>query len=111
MEPTGPSEIPQYKMDIKNDAFIHFTTKGNAEKIIKDGFINPNNGTAFAVSSIYGTWMPEVQYSPQAMTSKKLKDEDMVAIYFLTEDKPTFFDPIDDYKEKPSYYRTRFFKS
>ncbi len=103
MEPTGPSEIPQYKMDIKNDAFIHFTTKGNAEKIIKDGFINPNNGTAFAVSSIYGTWMPEVQYSPQAMTSKKLKDEDMVAIYFLTEDKPTFFDPIDDYKEKPSY--------
>lgn len=95
------SYTPRYEMNIQNDAFIHFTTKANAENILKDGVINPVNGTAYAVSAIYGDWVPTVQYSPQAMTSKKLKDDDMVAIYFLTSEKPTLLDWPNEGDEKP----------
>jgi len=80
---------PRYEIDIQNDAFIHFTTKENAENIIRTGMFNPSKSEhVFAVSAIYGTWFPEVQYAPQAMTSKRWKDEDMVAIYFITDKKP-----------------------
>ena len=67
-----------YKMDIRKDKFIHFTSKDNVDKIINEKKLKSDN-SIFAVSAIWG------KYSKWVLP----KDTDnLVAIYFTTDTKP-----------------------
>jgi hypothetical protein len=67
-----------YKMDIRKDKFIHFTSKDNVDKILNEKKLKSDN-SIFGVSAIWG------KYSKWVLP----KDTDnLVAIYFTTDTKP-----------------------
>ena len=78
-----------YLMDIKKDQFIHFTTKSRAEEILDSNKLKSESDYtplgspvgAFAISSVWGKYFPEVQIT-------HIKPEDIVAILFTTETLP-----------------------
>lgn len=67
-----------YKMDIRKDKFIHFTSKDNVDKIISEKRLKSSN-SIFAVSAIWG------KYSKWVLPKDK---DNFVAIYFTTDTKP-----------------------
>lgn len=81
-----------YLMDIKKDKFIHFTTKSRAKEILDSNKLKSESDYtplgspvgAFAISSVWGKYFPEVQ-----TTHIKLEPgKDIVAILFTTETLP-----------------------
>lgn len=74
-------------MPLNKDSFIHFTTLERAKEIIESGKImvdSPHQGMgavgAFAVSTVYGYYVPTVQTTHI--------DGDVVGLYFTTDTMP-----------------------
>ena len=77
-------------MTLRNDEFIHFTTKERAQQIIKSGklLMKPpydkfGTDTVDAVSLVYGSYVPTVQLTHTERISK-----DIVGVVFKTETIP-----------------------
>lgn len=78
-----------YKMELRKDRFIHFTTQARALEIIGEGklLMNPPHekfgpDKIYAVSLVWGSWVPRTQ-------TTHIKDgSDPVGIIFRTPTKP-----------------------
>ena len=70
-----------YKMSVKDDEFIHFTSMPNVEKILSSKQLNSggNQYSSFAVSTTFGEFVPGVQTDREGYTE---------AILFTTDEKP-----------------------
>ncbi len=71
-----------FKMNLRKDKFIHFTTREKAEKILKSGYLkSENNSSVFAVSSVWGIF-------GDAVLPKS--NDKLVAIRFKTKTMPKY---------------------
>lgn len=71
-----------FKMNLRKDKFIHFTTREKAEKILHDGYLKSVDGTSvFAVSYVWG-------YFREAVLPKNV--DELVAIRFTTKTIPKY---------------------
>ena len=79
----------QFRMDVKEDLFVHFTPSSHALGIIKDGKLKVNppyrqfgGAGVYGVSLVYGSGTPSVQ------TTHIKTDEELVGIVFRTNAVP-----------------------
>lgn len=80
---------PFYKMDVGKDRFIHFTTPEAAKVIVKSKTLGKGSGSIFAVSLVWGWYVPGVQLT-------HIDSPHVVAVLFTTTKKPDKGNFVDE---------------
>jgi hypothetical protein len=112
------NEATTYSMPIKDDKFIHFSTKETIKKIFESSILGEHS--VFAISVTFGKWHPKVQYNhisinlPNSLyitdiiekknkPNKRMPEfgKEIDAILFKTNDLPNFATPEEVYWDHP----------
>ncbi len=81
----------EVKVTIKEDSFLHFTTKQRAKEVLDSGklLMNPPY-KKFGIDAITAVSVNHGKYVPRVQTTHIGDDEEIIAIWFTTDTKPSY---------------------
>lgn len=86
-----------YEMSLSRDRFVHFTSEKRAKEILDDGYLRMNppykkfgTDTVDAISIMWGSLVPGVQFTHVMKSAKKSKEGRVVGVVFKTNILPKY---------------------